>query len=179
MKVYGKKPITVCAQHVNATHRGTQVFQRRKPLLVCLLLDLLTIAIIDRAGGGHCRKYQIRIAGRRLAGGLRNLCVPAGSVVNVRRRDVRPLIVGLLVHREQAPIRVISPGEVAIVCVVGLRLDDVVFAPIRAGATNKIVGGSAALTGPLVVLSIRIIPFVNITAGDAQVFSARNSKPTH
>lgn len=30
MKVYGKKPITVCGQHVNATHRGTQVFQKEE-----------------------------------------------------------------------------------------------------------------------------------------------------
>jgi hypothetical protein len=29
MKVYWKKPITLCGQHVNATHRGTQVFDPR------------------------------------------------------------------------------------------------------------------------------------------------------
>jgi hypothetical protein len=30
MKVYGKKPNRLSGQHVNATHRGTQVFQRSK-----------------------------------------------------------------------------------------------------------------------------------------------------
>src|SRR5690242_12903237 len=109
------------------------------------MLDLLSVAVVTRSRSGRCRQNNILISRRDSAGGLSDVDMTAGCVVNVLRRNGWIHIEGL-VHREQVAIRIITPRRVAIVRVVSLSSSVVLFAPVGSGSTRQVAEGIVRIT---------------------------------